>query len=75
VRSAGHHRHLYCGGRNHHKTYVDVQRIARGTIDYVGLQTTPLMDSMQHLRVHNLIQSQSPDISMGVDTGGAGDQA
>jgi S-adenosylmethionine synthetase len=24
--------------------------------------------------VHNLIQSQSPDISMGVDTGGAGDQ-
>src|SRR5204862_279250 len=24
--------------------------------------------------VHNLIQSQSPDIAMGVDTGGAGDQ-
>ncbi len=24
--------------------------------------------------MHNLIQSQSPDISMGVDTGGAGDQ-
>jgi S-adenosylmethionine synthetase len=55
------------------KTYVDVQRIARGTIDYVGYNDATYGDA-NTCGVHNLIQSQSPDISMGVDTGGAGDQ-
>ena len=56
------------------KTYVDVQRIARGTIDYVGYNDATYGFDAHTCGVHNLIQSQSPDISMGVDTGGAGDQ-
>jgi S-adenosylmethionine synthetase len=56
------------------KTYVDVQRIARGTIDYVGYNDAAFGFDANTCGVHNLIQSQSPDISMGVDTGGAGDQ-
>ncbi len=55
-------------------TYVDVPRIARGTIDYVGYNDATFGFDSHTCGVHNLIQSQSPDISMGVDTGGAGDQ-
>ena len=55
-------------------TYVDVQRIARGTIEYVGYNDATYGFDSSTCGVHNLIQSQSPDISMGVDTGGAGDQ-
>ncbi len=55
-------------------TYVDVPRIARGTIDYVGYNDATYGFDSNTCGVHNLIQSQSPDISMGVDTGGAGDQ-
>src|SRR3954463_8820305 len=56
------------------KTYVDVPRIARGTIEYVGYNDATYGFDCNTCGVHNLIQSQSPDISMGVDTGGAGDQ-
>jgi S-adenosylmethionine synthetase len=56
------------------KTYVDVPKIARGTIDYVGYNDATYGFDSKTCGVHNLIQSQSPDISMGVDTGGAGDQ-
>jgi S-adenosylmethionine synthetase len=56
------------------KTYVDVQRIARGTIDYVGYNDATYGFDANTCGVLNLIQSQSPDISMGVDVGGAGDQ-
>jgi len=55
-------------------TYVDVPRIARGTIDYVGYNDASFGFDANTCGVHNLIQSQSPDISMGVDVGGAGDQ-
>jgi S-adenosylmethionine synthetase len=53
---------------------VDVPRIARGTIDYVGYNDATYGFDCNTCGVLNLIQSQSPDISMGVDTGGAGDQ-
>jgi S-adenosylmethionine synthetase len=55
-------------------TSVDVPRIARGTIEYVGYNDASYGFDCNTCGVHNLIQSQSPDISMGVDTGGAGDQ-
>jgi len=55
-------------------TYVDVPRIARGTIEYVGYNDATYGFDCNTCGVHNLIQAQSPDISMGVDTGGAGDQ-
>jgi len=55
-------------------TYVDVPRIARGTIEYVGYNDATYGFDANTCGVHNLIQSQSPDIAMGVDPGGAGDQ-
>jgi S-adenosylmethionine synthetase len=55
-------------------TYVDVPRIARGTIEHVGYNDATYGFDSHTCGVHNLIQAQSPDISMGVDTGGAGDQ-
>src|SRR5262245_64378133 len=56
------------------KTYVDVPKIARGTIEHVGYNDATFGFDSHTCGVHNLIQAQSPDISMGVDTGGAGDQ-
>src|SRR4051812_12078404 len=55
-------------------TYVDVPKIARGTIEYVGYNDATMGFDSQTCGVHNLIQAQSPDIAMGVDPGGAGDQ-
>ena len=55
-------------------TYVDVPKIARGTIEDVGYDDATMGFDCKTCGVHNLIQSQSPDIAMGVDTGGAGDQ-
>src|SRR5438477_1470337 len=55
-------------------TYVDVPRVVRGTIEYVGYNDATYGFDCHTCGVHNLIQAQSPDISMGVDTGGAGDQ-
>src|SRR6266481_4902453 len=56
------------------KTYVDVPRIARGTIEHVGYNDATMGFDSHTCGVHNLIQAQSPDIAMGVDPGGAGDQ-
>src|ERR1700730_888127 len=55
------------------KTYVDVPRIVRGTIEYVGYNDATYGFDSHTCGVHNLIQAQSPDISMGVDTGRAGE--
>jgi S-adenosylmethionine synthetase len=55
-------------------TYIDVPKIVRGTIEYVGYNDASYGFDCHTCGVHNLIQAQSPDIAMGVDTGGAGDQ-
>lgn len=54
--------------------YVDVPRIARQTIEHVGYTDATYGFDCKTCGVLNTIQSQSPDIAMGVDTGGAGDQ-
>jgi S-adenosylmethionine synthetase len=54
--------------------YVDIPRIARDTITHVGYTDATFGFDSKTCGVHNLVQSQSPDIAMGVDTGGAGDQ-
>ena len=56
------------------KCYVDVPKIARQTIDYVGYNDASYGFDSKTCGVLNLIQGQSPDIAMGVDPGGAGDQ-
>ncbi len=54
--------------------YVDVPRIARQTIEEVGYTDANFGFDCKTCGVLNTIQGQSPDIAMGVDPGGAGDQ-
>src|ERR1700684_735679 len=54
--------------------YVDVPRIARQTIQEVGYTDANFGFDYKTCGVLNTIQGQSPDIAMGVDPGGAGDQ-
>jgi S-adenosylmethionine synthetase len=56
------------------KAHLDIHKIVRGTIEYVGYNDASYGFDCHTCGVHNLIQTQSPDIAMGVDTGGAGDQ-
>ncbi|WP_320046095.1 methionine adenosyltransferase [uncultured Ilyobacter sp.] len=60
------------GGEITTNTYVDVQKIVRDKIDEIGYKQGMGFDS--DCGVLNAIHSQSPDIAMGVDIGGAGDQ-
>ena len=54
--------------------YVDVPTIVRRTIEHVGYTDATFGFDCKTCGVLNAIQSQSPDIAMGVDPGGAGDQ-
>src|SRR5689334_20334578 len=55
-------------------TYVDVPKIAREVINDIGFNNAEYGFDCKTCGVLNVIQAQSPDIAMGVDTGGAGDQ-
>ena len=55
-------------------TYVEIPNIARHTIEEVGYTRAKYGFDFENVGVLVAIQSQSPDIAMGVDTGGAGDQ-
>lgn len=54
--------------------YIEVADIVRNTINEVGYTDTELGFDGKTCGVMVAIQEQSPDIAMGVDTGGAGDQ-
>ena len=56
------------------KTYVDIPGIVRGTIKDVGYTRAKYGFDYETCAVISTIDRQSPDIAMGVDTGGAGDQ-
>src|ERR1700693_2798254 len=55
-------------------TYVDVPRLVRSVIHDIGYSDAAFGFDSKTCGILNSIQSQSPDIAMGVDTGGAGDQ-
>jgi len=55
-------------------TYVDVPTLAREVIRDIGFTDAAFGFDSKTCGVLNVIQAQSPDIAMGVDTGGAGDQ-
>jgi len=55
-------------------TYVDVPRLVRSVINDIGYSDAAMGFDSKTCGIINSIQSQSPDIAMGVDTGGAGDQ-
>jgi S-adenosylmethionine synthetase len=56
------------------KAYVDVQKLVRETIREVGYTDSAHGFDCDTCGVISSIHGQSPDIAMGVDTGGAGDQ-
>jgi S-adenosylmethionine synthetase len=55
-------------------SYVEIPSIVRHTIEEVGYTRTKYGFDYENVGVLTAIQAQSPDIAMGVDTGGAGDQ-
>ncbi len=56
------------------KTHLDVPRLARDTIREIGYTDASYGFDSETCGILNMVQRQSPDIAMGVDTGGAGDQ-
>ena len=62
------------GGEISTKAYIDIQEVARNTIKKIGYTEAEYKFDSESCSVLNAIHSQSPDIAMGVDTGGAGDQ-
>ncbi len=62
------------GGEITTTAYIDVQDVVRKTVKKIGYTKAEYKFDSESCSVLNAIHSQSPDISMGVDTGGAGDQ-
>lgn len=56
------------------KTYVEIPKLARNVIKEIGYDDATYGFDHQACAVITAIDEQSPDIAMGVDTGGAGDQ-
>ncbi|KUG25614.1 s-adenosylmethionine synthetase [hydrocarbon metagenome] len=62
------------GGEVTTKAYVDIQEVVRRTVEQIGYTEAEYKFDSESCSVLNAIHSQSPDIAMGVDKGGAGDQ-
>ena len=62
------------GGEITTRTWVDVEQIARDVIKSIGYDDAKYGFNYKTCAVINVIGKQSPDISQGVDVGGAGDQ-
>lgn len=54
--------------------YVDIHEVVRTTIKEIGYTKAEYKFDAESCGILNAIHSQSPDIAMGVNTGGAGDQ-
>jgi S-adenosylmethionine synthetase len=65
---------ILIGGEITTNTYVDLQKLVRDVIRDIGYTEPHLRFDADSVAVLNTINQQSPDISQGVDTGGAGDQ-
>ena len=62
------------GGEVTTKAYIEVPDIVRQTVKNIGYTKADYKFDAESCSVLNAIHSQSPDIAMGVDKGGAGDQ-
>ncbi len=65
---------IIVGGEITTKTWVDVDQIARDVVKKIGYTDPKYGFNYSTCSVVNIIGKQSPDISQGVDVGGAGDQ-
>ena len=62
------------GGEISTAAYIEVPDIVRATIKKIGYNSADYKFDSESCSVLNAIHAQSPDIAMGVNTGGAGDQ-
>lgn len=62
------------GGEITTSASIDVQALVRGKIAEIGYDDSAMGFDYKSCGVANYLNKQSPDIAMGVDTGGAGDQ-
>lgn len=62
------------GGEVTTEAYIEVQDVVRATVKKIGYTSAEYKFDSESCSVLNAIHSQSPDIAMGVDKGGAGDQ-
>ncbi|MEJ5351551.1 MAG: methionine adenosyltransferase [Melioribacteraceae bacterium] len=62
------------GGEISTNAYLDIEQIVRTTIRNIGYTKAEYKFDAESCGVINSIHAQSPDIAMGVDKGGAGDQ-
>lgn len=60
-------KHLFIAGEVTTHAHPDIYKIAEETV-------APLMENGHMIQIHNHLATQSGDIAMGVDKGGAGDQ-
>jgi S-adenosylmethionine synthetase len=65
---------IIVGGEITTKAQVDYSRVARETVKDIGYTRAKFGFDAETCSVISAINTQSPDIAMGVDTGGAGDQ-
>lgn len=65
---------LIVGGEITTRGFIDVHEISRNIIEEIGYNHPKYGFDFHTCAILNAIHSQSPDISQGVDTGGAGDQ-
>jgi S-adenosylmethionine synthetase len=56
------------------KTHIDYPKIVRETVEKIGYVDASYGFDYKTCAVMSSVDTQSPDIAMGVDTGGAGDQ-
>jgi len=56
------------------KCHIDYQKIVRSTVESIGYTDASYGFDFKTCAVMSCVDAQSPDIAMGVDTGGAGDQ-
>jgi S-adenosylmethionine synthetase len=62
------------GGEITTETYVDIPDLVRGVVKDIGYTSAHFGFDYETCAVLNTIQRQSPDIALGVDRAGAGDQ-
>jgi len=62
------------GGEITTNTYIDIQKVVRGVVNDIGYNNPNFGFDSESSAVLNTIHEQSPDIKMGVDKLGAGDQ-
>ena len=65
---------IIVGGEITTKSYVDIQELVRNVVRDIGYTDAKYGFNYETCAIVNAIHQQSPDISQGVDSGGAGDQ-